>query len=155
MQIKIPKKDTLCIQNNCLWAHLTIYNWSMSFDAAPLTNMFFIQYQIFKHNHVAFSNISQAIMLMLIQHENTFQSLFCHQGGIKCRIQPAKDLIDKKDPEHTLFCCETAFVAIYMFFSGKIFPSFDGNSNTFTTFIEQKSFRQNRMANNRIEYLSK
>ena len=28
----------------------------------------------------------------------------------------AKDLIDSKDPEHTLFCCEAAFVAIYSLF---------------------------------------
>ena len=30
----------------------------------------------------------------------------------------AKDLIDSEDPKHTLFCCETAFVAIYAFFKG-------------------------------------
>ena len=29
-----------------------------------------------------------------------------------------KDLIDSKDPKHTLFCRETAFVAIYAFFEG-------------------------------------
>ena len=28
----------------------------------------------------------------------------------------AKDLIDSEDPEHTLFCHEAAFVAIYAFF---------------------------------------
>ena len=28
----------------------------------------------------------------------------------------AKDLINSKDPKHTLFCHETAFVVIYVFF---------------------------------------
>ena len=30
----------------------------------------------------------------------------------------AKDLIDSEDPKHTLFCRETAFVAIYALFQG-------------------------------------
>ena len=30
----------------------------------------------------------------------------------------AKDLIDSEDPKHTLFCHETAFVAIYALFQG-------------------------------------
>ena len=30
----------------------------------------------------------------------------------------AKDLIDSEDPKHTLFCRETAFVAIYALFKG-------------------------------------
>ena len=30
----------------------------------------------------------------------------------------AKDLIDSDDPKHTLFCRETAFVAIYALFQG-------------------------------------
>ena len=30
----------------------------------------------------------------------------------------AKDLIDSKDPNHTLFCRETAFIAIYALFQG-------------------------------------
>ena len=30
----------------------------------------------------------------------------------------AKDLIDSKDPKYTLFCRETAFVAIYALFQG-------------------------------------
>ena len=30
----------------------------------------------------------------------------------------AKDLIDREDPKHTLFCRETAFVAIYSLFQG-------------------------------------
>ena len=53
----------------------------------------------------------------------------------------AKDLIDSEDHKHTQFCRETAFVAIYALFSGVIFPSFDGNSNMFATFTEQKSYR--------------
>ena len=40
-------------------------------------------------------------------------------------------------------------------FSGVIFPSFDGNSNMFATFTEQKSYRQNRKAIDRTENLSK
>ena len=45
------------------------------------------------------------------------------QGGIKCGNQGkgssiAKDLIHSKDPKHTLFCRETAFVAIYALFQG-------------------------------------
>ena len=67
------------------------------------------------------------------------------QGGIKCgNREPgssiAKGLIDSEDLKHTLFCPETAFVAICAF-SGLIFPSFDGNSNIFATFIEQKSYQ--------------
>jgi len=30
----------------------------------------------------------------------------------------AKDFIDSEDPKHTLFCRETAFVAIYALFQG-------------------------------------
>ena len=30
----------------------------------------------------------------------------------------AKELIDSKDPKHTLFCRETAFVTIYALFQG-------------------------------------
>ena len=67
------------------------------------------------------------------------------QGGISAGTgEPgssiAKDLIDSEDPKHTLFCRETAFVAIFRAFSGVIFPSFDRNSNIFAIFIEQKSY---------------
>ena len=34
------------------------------------------------------------------------------------RSSIAKDLIDSEDPKHTLFCRETAFVAIYALFQG-------------------------------------
>ena len=64
---------------------------------------------------------------------------FVSQGCIKCAIQRA-GLIDSEDPKHLLFYRETAFVVIYALFSGLIFPSFDGNSNIFATFIEQKSY---------------
>ena len=37
---------------------------------------------------------------------------YCRAGWHKVR-EPAKDLIDSEDPKHTLFCRETAFVAIY------------------------------------------
>ena len=37
-------------------------------------------------------------------------------GGLDALI--AKDLIASEDPKHTLFCRETAFVAIYAFFKG-------------------------------------
>ena len=45
------------------------------------------------------------------------------QGGIKCANRrtgfiDTKDLIDSEDPKHTLFCSETAFVAIYALFQG-------------------------------------
>ena len=44
------------------------------------------------------------------------------QGGIKCANRRT-GFIDSegsqsKDPKHTLFCCETAFVAIYALFQG-------------------------------------
>ena len=45
----------------------------------------------------------------------------------------AKDLIDSKDPKYTLFCREMAFVAIFAFFSGVIFPTLDGSWNIFAT----------------------
>ena len=45
----------------------------------------------------------------------------------------ATDLIDSEDPKHRLFCHETAFVAIYAFFSGAIFPSFNCRSNILAT----------------------
>ena len=45
----------------------------------------------------------------------------------------AKGLIDSKDPRHTLFCRETAFVEDCAFFLGIIFTSFDGSSNIFAT----------------------
>ena len=51
----------------------------------------------------------------------------------------AKDLIDSEDPKHTLFCRETAFVAIYVLFQLS---------------IEQKSYRKNRKAIERTEKLS-
>ena len=83
----------------------------------------------------------------------------------------AKDLIDSEDPKHTLFCRENAFVVIYALF-WVIFPSFDGNSNIFATSIEekkfmnrkairtgklsieQKTYRKNRKAIDRSEWLS-
>ena len=37
-------------------------------------------------------------------------------GGLDPSI--GKDLIDSEDPQHTLFCCEIAFVAIYALFRG-------------------------------------
>ena len=39
-------------------------------------------------------------------------------GGLDPSI--AKDLIDSKDPKHTLFCREIAFVAIYALFRDNI-----------------------------------
>ena len=45
------------------------------------------------------------------------------QGGLMCGIWDwqstiVKDLNDSQDPKHTLFCRETAFVAIYALFQG-------------------------------------
>ena len=57
----------------------------------------------------------------------TLQSLYVHHcrvaqsagiGGLDPSI--AKDLIDSKDPKHTLFCREIAFVAIYALFRDNI-----------------------------------
>ena len=67
-------------------------------------------------------------------------------GGKKCASRRggsliAKDLIDSEDPNHTLFCRETTFVMFYALFQGELFPYFDGSSNVFATFIEQKSYR--------------
>ena len=47
--------------------------------------------------------------------------IYDKQGGIKCATDEpgssiAKDLIDSEDPKHTLFCRETALVAIYALF---------------------------------------
>ena len=39
------------------------------------------------------------------------------QGGIKC-ANLRTGFIDSEDPKHTLFCRETAFVAIYALFQG-------------------------------------
>ena len=71
-----------------------------------------------------------------------------HQGGIKCAnrrtgfidSEGSHQSQDPKDPKHMLFCRETAVVAIYTFFSGVLFSSFDRNSNIFAIFIEQKSY---------------
>ena len=41
------------------------------------------------------------------------------QGGIKCANWRTR-FIDSEDPKHTMFCRETAFVAIYAFFRGNI-----------------------------------
>ena len=39
------------------------------------------------------------------------------QGGIKCGNR-GTGFLDSEDPKHTLFCRETAFVAIYALFKG-------------------------------------
>ena len=43
------------------------------------------------------------------------------QGGIKCANQQM-GFIDSEDPKHTLFCLETAFVAVYRLFQGQYSP---------------------------------
>ena len=45
----------------------------------------------------------------------TYIDIIWKQGGIKCANQRT-GFIDSEDPKHTLFCRETAFVAIYALF---------------------------------------
>ena len=56
------------------------------------------------------------------------------RGGMKCGKRGregassiTKDLVDREDPEHELFCRDLRA------FSGVIFPSIDGRSNIFAT----------------------
>ena len=64
-------------------------------------------------------HISDALQQIYVM----FHVFRARQGGIKCANRRrgssiAKDLIDSEDPKHTLFCRETAFVAIYALFKG-------------------------------------
>ena len=52
-----------------------------------------------------------------LQHSRVVQSAGI--GELDSSI--AKDLIDSKDPKHTQFCSEIAFVAIYTFFRDDIY----------------------------------
>ena len=56
------------------------------------------------------------------------------QQGSKC-VSLRAGLIDSENPNHVLFCRDLRA------FSGVIFPYFDGNSNIFARFIEQKSYQ--------------
>ena len=58
-------------------------------------------------------HISDALQQIYVM----FHVFRARQGGIKCANRRT-GFIDSEDPKHTLFCRETAFVAIYALFQG-------------------------------------
>ena len=58
-------------------------------------------------------HISDALQQIYVM----FHVFRARQGGIKC-VNRRTGFIDSEDPKHTLFCRETAFVAIYALFQG-------------------------------------
>ena len=65
------------------------------------------------------------LLFLHLRQSSVYFVLIRDQGGIKREAgtgEPgssiAKDLINSEDPKHTLFCRETAFVAIYALFKG-------------------------------------
>ena len=68
----------------------------------------------------------------------------CHigpiQGGIKCANRRT-GFIDSKGSQTYALLSWNCTCRDLRAFSGLIFPSFDGNSNIFATFIEQKSYQ--------------
>ena len=83
-----------------------------------------------------------------------------HQGGIKCGnwgtgFLDSEGSYRQQRPQTCAVLSRNCICCDLRAFSGVIFPSFDGNSNMFATFTEQKSYRLNRKAIDRAENLSK